>query len=196
MMRNSLIIAAVALFIAGQNVPAQLATLKIGVINSDKILDRYSGTKTAEEKLKAAMAKWQGEIEKRENEIKALQNTLEKQRDLLSAEARKNLMDSLTQKYQDYQKFAQEKQNEALTKRAEVLKPVLDTINTIIEKIAKEEYYDIIFDARGAVVYTAPKLEMTDRIISLFPGSMKDRLESGEGKKGAKKDAGAAKSSK
>ena len=180
----------------GQSAFAQLATLKIGVINSDKILDKYSGTRSAEEKLKAAMAKWQGEIEKRENEIKALQNTLEKQRDLLSAEARKNLMDSLTQKYQEYQKFAQEKQNDALEKRAEVLKPVLDTINTIIEKIAKDEYYDIIFDARGAVVYTSPKLDLTDRIISLFPTSLKEKLESGGVKKGAKKDAGAVKTSK
>jgi outer membrane protein len=155
------------------NVSAQvLATppLKIGYINSAEILEKYSCAKDAEAKLKKELDKWGVEVQNRENELKSLQDQLEKQSMLLSMDKKKELADSLQKKYAQYQEYGQKKQSEAVTKRVELYKPVEDSVNKLIQKVGMDEKYDIIFDAiNGRVVYALPKYDLTARIIDLLP---------------------------
>lgn len=149
------------------------AQLKIGYINSEQILVKYEGAKEAADKLNKEVAKWEQEASKRQNELKALKEKIDKQSLLLSAERKKELEDSLQQQYAQYQQFLQEKfgqKGEAYNKNEELSKPIVEKINKIIEKIAKDENYDFIFDARaGGVVYAnAQKFDLTDRVLMLL----------------------------
>lgn len=148
------------------------AQLKFGYINSDVILVKYEGAKEAADKLNKEVAKWEQEASKRQSDLKTLKDQIDKQSLLLSAERKKDLEDSLQQKYAQYQQFLQDKfgqKGEAYSKNEELSKPIVEKVNRIIEKIAKEENYDFIFDARsGGVVYAMPKYDLTERVLMLL----------------------------
>ena len=78
----------------------------------------------------------------------------------------------LQQKAADYQKFVEQKlgQNgEAISKNEELTKPIVEKINKILEKIAQDENYDFIFDARsGGVVFAKKTYNLTERVIALL----------------------------
>jgi outer membrane protein len=169
-MRTSAIVATVVSCVMAVSVSAQL---KVGYINSDVILVKYEGAKEAADKLNKEVAKWEQEASKRQSDLKDLKDKIEKQSLLLSAERKKELEDSLQQKYAQYQQFLQEKfgqKGEAYNKNEELSKPIVEKVNKIIEKIAKEENYDFIFDARaGGLVYAnAQKYDLTDRVLMLL----------------------------
>ena len=47
--------------------------------------------------------------------------------------------------------------------------PIIDKINKILEKIGKDEEYDLIMDARmGGVVYAKEKFDLTDRVVKIL----------------------------
>jgi outer membrane protein len=69
-----------------------------------------------------------------------------------------------------HQKFLSDKfgqRGEALVKNEELMKPVVEKINKIIEKIAKDENFDFIFDIRmGGIVFAKPAYDLTDRVLA------------------------------
>jgi outer membrane protein len=148
------------------------AELKIGYINSEAIFQEFDGTKEAQDKFNKEVAKWEQDASKKQKDIKDLKEQIDKQSLLLSAERKKALEDSLEFKMAAYQKFLQEKfgqKGEALTKNEELTKPIIEKINKIIEKIAKEENYDYIFDARaGGVVFAKKAYDLSERVLGLL----------------------------
>ncbi len=145
------------------------AEMKMGYINSEAIFAEYEGTKEAQNKFNKEVAVWEQEASKKQQEIKSLKEQIDKQSLLLSAERKKALEDSLNQKMITYQKFLQEKFGKdgiALKKNEELTKPIIEKINRIIEKIAKEENYDYIFDARaGGIVYAKKVYDLNQRVL-------------------------------
>jgi outer membrane protein len=179
-MRNAFLSALIPLFaavsfsFAQPQVATTSSPLKIGIINTDACIEKYSGYKAAEDKIKKDVSGIQAEITKRENEIKALNDKLEKQSMFLTAETKKELADSLRQKYLQYQQFVQQKQEDAVAKRTDLLKPILDTVNKIIQKVGKENNYDIVFDTRGGILYAASKFDLTDQVAAIFANRAAD----------------------
>jgi outer membrane protein len=144
------------------------AELKIGYINSDRILADYEGTKQAEEKMKKEYAKWEQEATERQKKMKDMKEQLDKQSLLLSADRKKELESQLEKEYIEYNKYLQEKfgqQGDAYKKNDELLKPIIEKINVILDKIAKNENYDFILDSRGGVVYAKKAYDLTDKVI-------------------------------
>jgi outer membrane protein len=145
------------------------AEMKLGYINSEAIFAEYEGTKAAQEKFNKEVAVWEQEASKKQQEIKDLKEQIDKQSLLLSNERKKALEDSLNQKMVQYQKFLQDKfgqKGEALVKNEELTKPIIEKINAIIEKIAKEENYDFIFDARaGGIVFAKKVYDLNQRVL-------------------------------
>jgi len=148
------------------------AQMKIGFINSEEIFRAYHGTKEAQEKFDKEVAKWEQEASGKQKELKDLKDQLDKQSLLLSAERRADIEGKMKQKYQEYQDFLQTKfgqKGEALTKNEELTKPIIEKINKILDKIAKDESYDYIFDARtGGVIYAKKTYDLTSRVIEIL----------------------------
>jgi outer membrane protein len=148
------------------------AQMKIGYINIEEIFKNYAGTKEAQEKMDKEVAKWEQDASTRQKEIKDLKDQLDKQSLLLSAERRSEIEAKLKQKMQDYQDFLQTKfgnKGEVLSKNEELTKPIIDKIQKIIDKIAKDENYDYIFDARaGGVIFAKPAYNLTERVLNIL----------------------------
>ncbi len=167
-MRKFLVVGAMLCFAASFS----WAEMKIGYINSEAIFQEFEGTKEAQDKFNKEVAKWEQDASKKQKEIKDLKEQIDKQSLLLSAERKKALEDSLEYKMANYQKFLQEKfgqKGEALSKNEELTKPIIEKINKIIEKIAKEENYDYIFDARaGGIVFAKKTYDLSERVLQLL----------------------------
>jgi outer membrane protein len=146
------------------------AEMKIGFINSEEIFQRFEGTKDAQEKFNKEVAKWEQEASNRQKEMRDLKDQLEKQSLLLSSDRKKEIEDQLRTKMAEYEQFLQTKfgqKGEAVSKNEELTKPILEKINTILEKIAKEENYDYIFDTRaGGVVFAKKAYSLTERVLA------------------------------
>jgi outer membrane protein len=148
------------------------AEMKIGFINSEEIFRGYQGTKEAQDKFDKEVAKWEQEASTRQKEIKDIKDQLDKQSLLLSSERRAELEGKMKQKMTEYQDFLQTKfgqKGEALSKNEELTKPIVEKINKIIFKIAKDENYDFIFDARtGGIMFAKPAYDLTKRVIDIL----------------------------
>jgi outer membrane protein len=153
-------------------VSVSVAELKLGFIDSEEIFKNYDGTKQAQERFNKEVAKWEQDAEERQKEILQMKEQLEKQSLLLSAERKKEIEDQLQTKMVEYQKFVQGtfgQEGSAMKKNTELTKPIIERINKIIDKIAKEEKYDFIFDARaGGIVFAKKGFDLTSRVLELL----------------------------
>ena len=73
---------------------------------------------------------------------------------------------TLEQEIQQYfqTKFGQE--GEAAVKQAELMKPIIDRVNDVIEQTRREGSYALIFDLNdGALVAGDPALNITQQVI-------------------------------
>jgi outer membrane protein len=153
-------------------VSVSMAEMKVGMVNSKTIFEKYEGYKEAQEKLKKEEAKWDQSISNRYKEIRNLKEQLNQQSLLMSNERKKKMQDSIdvleALTHQEEQKYYGKK-GEGNAKNEELSKQIVEKVNAIIEKIAKEENYDMIFDVRaGGVIYALPKYDLTERVIMLL----------------------------
>ncbi|MDR0304194.1 MAG: OmpH family outer membrane protein [Chitinispirillales bacterium] len=157
-----------ALVFAFVFVTGVFAELKIGYVNSDAILEQYSGTKSAEEELRKQYAKWEQEANKKEENIRKMQENLNKQALLLSEERKAQIQKEMQDSMMLYQQFLQDKfgqQGEAAQKNNELLRPIVEKVNNIINKIAADENYDFIFDSKAGVVFAKKSYDLTEKVI-------------------------------
>jgi outer membrane protein len=171
MVKTKLIVCLTAMLACGNFIAAS-ADLKIGFINVEEIFHSYQGTKDAQDKFDKEVAKWEQDASAKQKEIKDLKDQLDKQSLLLSSERKAEIEAKLKQKMTEYQEFLQTKfgqKGEVLSKNEELTKPIIEKINKIIQKIAKEENYDYIMDARaGGVIYGKPAFDLTERVLGIL----------------------------
>ncbi len=143
--------------------------IKIGYIDSNRILAEYKGTKDLEDQYNKIINAWQKKADNMKQSILDLQSELQSQSLLLSDEAKMRKMQELQNKQQEYEQFLQDiwgPNGKAKQKNGEVMKPLIEKINTILQQIGKDKGYTIIFDiAGGSVVYTQEGLDLTDEVL-------------------------------
>ncbi len=146
------------------------AQLKLGYIDSQKILAQYQEAIDAQNQLEQIRNQYQAEYEAKVREYQALAQEIESQSLLLSEEKKKEKLRQLQEKATEIDKFKFEKLNpeggEFYKKNQELFQPIIKKINDIITKIGAEEEYDMVFDASsGAILHALPKYDLTDRIL-------------------------------
>ncbi len=149
---------------------ASFAQLKIGYINSDRILREYKEAQDVQKQLDAKNQEWQRQAQQMQQEIQRKQDELESQSLLLSEEKKAEKQAEIQDLFNKLQQFQLEKwgQNgEAFRLQQQLLKPILDKINQVLQRIGKEEGFDYIFDSvAGNIVYASPKQpDLTERVL-------------------------------
>ena len=159
-----LVLVLTAIFGAG----SLFAQVKMGYIDSQRILGTFSKAVAAQKKLEAETAQASDELKKMEDDFKAEQERLEQQAMLLNDEKKQQKAQELQDMYIKLQQFSQDKQTELSKRQDELLKPVFDEINTIINKIGEEGGYDFIFNGSisGTLVYAKEQYDLTDKVLA------------------------------
>lgn len=160
---------AALLLIAGFARSSAARELKIGYIHSQKILADFQESIEAQKTLDEEQRKWVEEAQKKEQAIKALEDELENQSLLLSDEKKAEKKMEIETKYMEYQRFQQEIWGETgklYQRNKELTQPIIDKVNTVINKLGKEGNYDVIFDAAvGNIVYAKDEFDMTQLVL-------------------------------
>lgn len=166
--RLAVVVATVGLLAHWQSASAQ--TIKLGYIDSQRILNEFKEAQDAQKKLDDIIAQWRQEREELQKQLQDLQDQYQKQSLLLSEERKREREQEIQQLYQrlmeyDNQKFGA--QGEVYQKQAELFEPVYQKIRQAIEKVGKEGGYAYIFDvAGGMIVYKSDdQPDLTDLVL-------------------------------
>jgi outer membrane protein len=158
--------AAAALSLAALSASAQ--ELKIGYVNSERVLREANMAKAAQTRLEAEFSKREKELTDQGNKLKAAADKLDKEAPTLSEAERGRRQRELVEQDRDMQRKRREFQEDLNQRKNEELAAVVEKANKVIKQIFDGEKYDVILQE---VVFAGPKVDMTDKVIKLLNAS-------------------------
>ncbi len=141
--------------------------LKIGYVNSEKIINELPEAKDAQQKLQDLVNGWQDEIKKRSDALQAKYEEFQKQSNMLNESAKQARQKELVDEDQKLNQYRQDKQQELALQRDKVMKPIQDKVYKAIEKMAKTKKLSFVFDKATDVplLYADPVYDYTPDVI-------------------------------
>ena len=140
---------------------------KIGFVNTERIMRDSAAAQRAQKKIEGEFTKRDQELTKLADQLKRLQEDLEKNAVTMAEGQRRQKERELTDLDRDFQRRRREFQEDLNQRRNEELAQVLEQANRAIRQIAEQEKYDIIFQD---AVYANPKIDLTDKVIKALDG--------------------------
>jgi Skp family chaperone for outer membrane proteins len=151
--------------------PAQEGT-KMGMINSQEVLEKSVEGKKAIAQLQAADKKYSDQVTQLDDQIKQLQNRLSTQRLTLTQEAAAGIQADIQRKQTDRQRTAEDASRSMQDLQSTLLLRIQNEVMPIIEQVRKDKGLDLIFDLnRSGTVYFNPALDMTDEVVKRYDAS-------------------------
>lgn len=136
--------------------------VKVGFVNSERIMRDSAPAKSASAKLEAEFSKREKELNDMQNRLKAMSDKLEKDMPVLSESDRIKRQRELADYGQDFQSKGRRYREDLMQRRNEEMASVLDRINKVINNIAQSEKYDLIVQD---AVYFSPRVDITDKVL-------------------------------
>lgn len=169
-MRLQTITPIISLLLMLSFIPAQAKELKIGYINSEKILNDLQDYKDARQLLREEEEKYERQALQMELDIKNLEDEIEAQSLMWSEEKKREKQQEYQNLYLQYQQFLQDiwepSKGKLYQRNLELSKPIIDRVQDVITKIGDEEDYDFIIDAGvGNLVFAKPEYDITERVL-------------------------------
>jgi outer membrane protein len=158
--RMKLLAAAAGLWLLTGAVTAQ--DLKIGYVNSERVLREAVPAKAAQTKLEAEFSKREKDLNDQGVRLKAAADKLEKEAPTLSETERNRRQRELVEQDRDLQRKRREFQEDLTQRKNEELAAVVERANRVIKQIFDAEKYDVILQE---VVFAGPRVDITDKVI-------------------------------
>ncbi len=155
------ILAAAVLGLAGA-AHVQAQDLKIGYVNSDRVLRDAVPAKAAQAKLEGEFGKREKELAEMANRLKATSDKLDKDAPTLPETERTRRQRDLVEQDREFQRRRREFQEDLNQRKNEELSSVVERANRVIKQIFETEKYDLILQE---AVFAGPKVDITDKVI-------------------------------
>ncbi len=145
---------------------------KIGVINSQEVLERSVEGKRVIARLTEKDKQNQATLTKLDDEIRQLETRLNTQRLTLSEEALYNMNADLQKKQTDRKRVAEDAVRDFQDLQVKLFNKIQSELIPIIEALGKEKGIDLIFDlAKSGAVYFNPAIDLTEEVIKRYDAS-------------------------
>jgi outer membrane protein len=143
---------------------------KFGYVDTNFILSKMEEYKEAQAEIEKVSVQWQEEIQQMYIEIDQMYNEYKAEEVLLTKEMKEERMAEIKKKeneVKDYQKKVFGFEGLFFLKKQELMKPVQDKVFDSVEKIAKDNRLQIVFDKSGdlVMIYTDPIHDYTDYVL-------------------------------
>lgn len=143
---------------------------RFAYVDTDYILNKIPEYKSAQKQLDMLALEWQKEIEKMKTEVEKQKAEFEAEKIFLLEDARKQRIELIQLKEKEIKEYQIAKfgvNGELFKKREELIKPIQDRIFDAIQKVAKDNALDFIFDKGSAVtmLYTNPKWDRSEDVL-------------------------------
>lgn len=160
-------VAALTLSMAGI-LAAQAGGPKIVYVNSQKIIAQAPGRADAEAQFQKEMDQYKAQVQKMGDSLQTMVADYQKAEPTLSQSVKATRTKDLRDRQQAYQQHVQQLEQTAQQREAELVRPIMEQINKIIEQVRTENGYAFILDAgsqAGVVVAADSSLDITEQVI-------------------------------
>ncbi len=153
-------------------------TVKIGYIDFRRATKQSEAGKKALERLSEKFARQEQKLRKMGEEVKALEDVLINPAMMTSAQMDKKHRE-YRRKRRDLENYINDYQEERTRAQAEALAPIEGDIAKVVEKIAKEENFTLVFDPTLLVAIHAPNaIDLTDKVIQAYNQQQRTKKQS------------------
>jgi outer membrane protein len=160
-------LAALLLAVLAPAASAQSENNKIGFVNTERILREAAPAVRAQKKIEAEFAKRDQEMARSAEQLKKLQDELERQGVTMAESQRRTKEREFAELNREFQRRQREFREDLNQRRNEELAQVVEQANRVIRQIAEQEKYDIIFQD---AVFANPRIDITERVIKALEG--------------------------
>ncbi len=164
---TSLIVAGTAAAQAPQGTAATPA--KIAYINSALLLQQAPGRTEAEAQFEREVGVYRQQIQRMDDSLRTLVASFDRDAPKLDSVARETRRKSIGLREVEYQTRARGLDSTMQARQAQLVKPIMERVQSVIEAIRTEDGYAMIFDvgAQVSVVVAADKkLDLTERVLA------------------------------
>jgi outer membrane protein len=136
--------------------------LKVGLVNSERILREAQLARTAEQRLETEFAKRDKEIQDLGTRLRTLAEKLEKESAVLSESERGRRQREVAELDRDLQRKQREFREDLNQRRNEEMAQIQERAQRIIRQIAEAEKFDLIVQE---AIYFSARIDITERVI-------------------------------
>jgi outer membrane protein len=172
-LRASVIALATSLTVAGTAAAqAQQGTAtpaKIAYINSAQLLAQAPGRAEAEAQFDREVGVYRQQIQRMDDSLRTLVAAFDRDAAKLDSVARETRRTSIGRREAEYQARARGLDSTMQARQAQLVKPIMERVQSVIEAIRSEDGYSMIFDvgAQASLVVAADKkLDLTERVLA------------------------------
>lgn len=147
---------------------APAAALKVAYLNSNQVLEGSPGRAEALAQFEKETAPMRAQIQRMSDTLQAKIGEYQKAAPQLTPAIRAQREATLGQLQQEYQQRAQEMQQAAQARQEELMAPIMEQVNKVIQDIRAEDGYAFIFDSGAQVPFIVSadrNLDITARVI-------------------------------
>jgi outer membrane protein len=169
-MRSSIRAGILALFtLAASSVSAQAQGVKIGYINSAAILAQAPGRAEAEAQFDKEVGAYREQLSRMNDSLNTLAAAFDRDAPKLDSVTRETRGKMIRDREAEYQNRARMLDSTMQDRQAELVKPIMQRVQTVIEALRAEDGYSFILDvgSQASVVVAADKkLDLTDKVLA------------------------------
>jgi outer membrane protein len=140
----------------------QAQELKIGYVNSERVLREANLAKAAQIKLETEFGKREKDLRDLETKLRGAAEKLEKDAPTLSEAERNRRQRDVVEQERDLQRKRREWQEDLNQRKNEELSAVVEKANRVIKQIFENEKYDLIL--QDAIHFSA-RVDITKKVI-------------------------------
>ena len=148
--------------------PAQAQELKIGYVNSERVLREATPAKAALARMEADFSKRDKDLNDTAAKLKTAADKLEKDAPTLAEAERNKRQRDLVEQDRDLQRKRREFQEDLNQRRNEETAAIVERANKVIKGIFETEKYDLIVQD---VVFASAKVDITEKVIKALNGA-------------------------
>lgn len=146
--------------------------IKIGYIDMQSALQATSTGKRAKENLEKEFNEKKKELQKREADLKKMNEDFEKKTLVLSDEMKLKKQQELREEMMKYQDLVGKSQIGMQKKERDLVEPILVDLRKIIDKVAKDENYTVILEkSEQSVLWAKKEIDLTERVVKDYEKS-------------------------
>ncbi|WP_236604248.1 OmpH family outer membrane protein [Sandaracinus amylolyticus] len=161
--------------------PRVYAQVRIAVVDLQRALNETEDGRRAKARLKRLFKQRQDDLDKRQGELKALKEDIEKNIELWSQETKQRRLEEYQKAFVDLQQQYVEYQRELAEREAEATGEIVERMQSILRRIGQAEGYTLIIERNEAgVVWVPTNLDLTDQVIQRYNAG-EGREAGGEG---------------
>jgi len=142
----------------------------VAYVDSRYILENIPEFNTAQEQLQTLSNEWTEEINLLKDDVERLYRNYQAEQYLLPEDKKRDFEEKIITKEQEIKALTKERfgpEGKLYEKQEQLIRPIMDLINTAVKKFANDGEYDIIFDKSSdlIMIFANPELDKSDDIL-------------------------------